>query len=181
MGKGDEEFTLFVAGSSLRLRRVAFLLCGDRELAQDLLQTAYTRTFAAWRQIRSQDAEAYTRKVLVNAHIDYFRRRPWREAQHAVVPDMGPGAADQARVVDDRLLLVSAFRRLSSRERSVVVLRYYADQSEAQTAHQLDVSLGTVKKTASVALGKLRAAPGLQDAVAGLRTGDERGNGEAKP
>jgi RNA polymerase sigma-70 factor (sigma-E family) len=178
VAKADQEFTLFVAGSSIRLRRVAYLLCGDRELAQDLLQTAYARTYAAWSRVRSDDAEAYTRRILVNAHIDHFRRRPWRESQHADVPDVLPARGDAAALVDDRLALVAALRRLTSRERGVVVLRYYADRSEAQTAQLLDVSVGTVKKTASVALAKLRLAPGLHVMVPDDGAGDESGNGE---
>jgi RNA polymerase sigma-70 factor (sigma-E family) len=159
----DHDFTVFVAETSLRLRRVAYLLCGDRELAQDLLQTAYARTYAAWRRVRRDDAEAYTRRVLVNAHIDWYRRHPWRESTALEVPDNLTAPDNPAGLVEDRLVIVNALRRLTSRERSVVVLRYYADQSEAQTAQLLDISVGTVKKTASVALRKLRDTKGLTE------------------
>ncbi len=154
----DHDFTVFVAETSVRLRRVAYLLCGDRELAQDLLQTAYARTYAAWRRVRRDDAEAYTRRVLVNAHIDWYRRHPWRESTALLIPENTPARDDPAGLAADRLVIVNALRRLTARERAVVVLRYYADQSEAQTADLLKVSVGTVKKTSSVALTKLRAS-----------------------
>ena len=163
MADKDHDFTVFVADTSLRLRRVAYLLCGDRELAQDLLQTAYARTYAAWRRVRIDDAEAYTRRVLVNAHIDWYRRHPWRENTSLEVPDRIASGDDPAGLAADRMVIVSALRRLTSRERSVVVLRYYADQSEAQTAQLLGISIGTVKKTASVALRKLRDTKGLTE------------------
>jgi len=159
----DHEFTLFVAETSVRLRRTAFLLCGDREQAQDLLQTAYARTYAAWRRVRRDDAEAYTRRVLINAHIDWYRRHPWRESTSLPMPENAPALDDPAGLAADRLVIVNALRQLTARERAVVVLRYYADQSEAQTAHVLDVSVGTVKKTASVALRKLRETKGLTE------------------
>jgi DNA-directed RNA polymerase specialized sigma24 family protein len=89
----DHEFTVFVAETSVRLRRTAYLLCGDREQAQDLLQTAYARTYAAWRRVRRDDAEAYTRRVLVNAHIDWYRKHPWRESTSLELPDNTPADA----------------------------------------------------------------------------------------
>jgi RNA polymerase sigma-70 factor (sigma-E family) len=157
----DHDFTVFVADTSVRLRRVAYLLCGDRDLAQDLLQTAYARTYAAWRRVRRDDAEAYTRRVLVNAHIDWYRRHPWRESTALTMPENAPARDDPAGLAADRLVIVNALRRLTARERAVIVLRYYADQSEAQTAQLLEISVGTVKKTASVAFRKLRDTQGL--------------------
>jgi RNA polymerase sigma-70 factor (sigma-E family) len=173
----DHDFTVFVAETSVRLRRVAYLLCADRELAQDLLQTAYARTYAAWRRVRRDDAEAYTRRVLVNAHIDWYRRHPWRESTAIEVPDNLTAPDNPAGLVEDRLVIVNALRRLTSRERSVVVLRYYADQSEAQTAQLLRVSIGTVKKTSHVALSKLRTNPNVTG-LSPVHLSDETGTDE---
>jgi RNA polymerase sigma-70 factor (sigma-E family) len=175
---GDEEFTVFVAGSSVRLRRVAYLLCGDRDQAQDLLQTAYARTFAAWRRVRKDDAEAYTRRVLVNAYTDWCRRRPWREVQHDQVPDIRVDTVDPAALAANRALIVQALGQLTVQERLVIVLRYYADQSEAQTGLLLEVSVGTVKKTSSRALAKLRQLPGLS--ALAVQDADEDGIGTGR-
>ena len=154
----DQEFAAHMAATSPRMKRVAILLCGDTALAQDLLQTAYARTYAAWRRVRRGEAEAYTRRVLVNAHIDWCRRRPWLEVAVAALPETSATVVDVTGQVEDRVVLAAALATLTPRERTVLVLRYYLDLSEQQTASELGVGTGTVKKTASVALRKLRSA-----------------------
>lgn len=156
----EEEFTEFAAGATRPLLRLGWLLTYDREQAQDLAQTALVRTYAARRRVDSGTAHAYARRVLVNLHTDWLRRRPWREQstdrlpETAVVGD-APGAAD------DRATLARALLALTRRERATVVLRYYLDLSEAETARTLGVSTGTVKSVSSRALRKLRDAPAL--------------------
>lgn len=151
-----------MTGATSGLARTAWLLTGDREQARDLVQTALTRTYAAWGRVRREDAHAYARRVLVNAHTDWRRRRPWREHPTAIDVEPparpGPGGAD---LVDERAALVAALRTLARRERAVVVLRYYADLSEAETADALGISRGAVKSLASRALAKLRVCPEL--------------------
>jgi RNA polymerase sigma-70 factor (sigma-E family) len=155
-------FTRFVHESSARLLRTAWLLTSHREQAQDLTQLAFAKTFAAWRRVRYDDAEAYARRVMVNSYIDWWRRAPWRERpteqlpQHIAVPD-------HAQAIDERTALVAALVQLTRRERTIVVLRYYVDLSEAEVAAHVGVSVGTVKSTSSKALAKLRRSPNLAD------------------
>jgi RNA polymerase sigma-70 factor (sigma-E family) len=156
------EFTRFVSESSPRLLRTAWLLTSHREHAQDLTQLAYAKTFAAWRRVRSDDAEAYARRVMVNSYIDWWRRAPWRERPTAQLPEQDV-VPDHAGAIDERRALTAALAQLTRRERTIVVLRYYIDLSESDVAAYVGVSVGTVKSTASKALAKLRRSPALQD------------------
>jgi RNA polymerase sigma-70 factor (sigma-E family) len=167
-GRDDAAFLLFVAGARRDLRHLAWLLTGDQHRAEELVQETLARTYAAWPRIRADDPGGYARRVLVNAKTDSWRRR----RRERLVEDVGESrypAPDVAEVVAYRAEIVAALRGLTARERVVVVLRYYADLSEADTAAELGVSLGTVKSTASRALAKLRDSPDLRDERA---TGD---------
>jgi len=158
--EGDEAFVAFVAGAQRELSKLAWLLTGDRHRAEDLVQDTVARTYAAWHRVRREDPMAYARRVLVNAKTDTWRRRR-REQLVAEVPEVARrfSSSDVASEVVRRHEVVAALRTLADRERAVVVLRYYADLSEADTAAALGISLGTVKSTASRALSKLRAVP----------------------
>jgi RNA polymerase sigma-70 factor (sigma-E family) len=156
----DEEFAEFVRSAGIRLFRVAYLLTGDRHRGEDLTQDALARTYGAWRRVRTEDAFAYARRVLVNLQNDWWRSHRWRESPVAQV-DPVAGAPDPAVDVASRDEIVRALRLLTQRERAVVVLRYFADMSEAAVADELGVALGTVKSTASRALAKLRVTVGL--------------------
>lgn len=160
-GSTDEQFAEFMRGNVDRLCRVAYLLTGDRGRAEELAQDALARTYRAWRRVRQPDAYAYTRKVLVNLHTDWWRRR-WREYSVAEVPDR-TGVGDPTSGAADRDAVATALRTLTRRERAVIVLRYYLDLTEAQTADELGISTGTVKSTAFRALRKLRVSPALAD------------------
>ncbi|NHC45694.1 SigE family RNA polymerase sigma factor [Motilibacter sp. K478] len=157
----DADFSDFVRSASPGLLQAAWLLTGEREAARDLVQTAFLKTYAAWRRVRTDDAFAYTRRVMVNAHVDRWRRKPWREAPSPELPD-APAARDATEAVDSRLALAQALGALTRRERAVVVLRYYADLSEAQVADDLGITRGTVKSTSYKALAKLRVSPALR-------------------
>jgi RNA polymerase sigma-70 factor (sigma-E family) len=154
MARGDEEFVEFARSSSGRLTHAAYLLTGDRHLAEDAAQTALVRTYAAWSRVRRQDAYAYARTVLVN-HVTDGWRRPLRERPSAEVPDR-PAPGDVADEVAGRRWLVEALSALTPRERAIVVLRYFFDLPESAVASELDVSVGTVKSTTFRALAKLR-------------------------
>ena len=156
------QFTRFVAESSARLLRTAWLLTSHREQAQDLTQLAYAKTFAAWRRVRHDDAEAYARRVMVNSYIDWWRRSPWRERPTERLPEHDV-APDHGRTIDERTALAAALAQLTRRERTIVVLRYYVDLSEADVAAHVGVSVGTVKSTSSKALAKLRRSHSLSD------------------
>jgi RNA polymerase sigma-70 factor (sigma-E family) len=154
MAAGDDQFVEFVRASSTRLLHAAYLLTGDRHRAEDAVQTALARTYASWSRIRHADAYAYTRKVLTNHVIDAWRR-PIREHATDEVPDQ-PVRRDVAQDVVQREWLLAALGTLTGRERAIVVLRHFFDLSEADVAKELKVTVGTVKRTNSRALGKLR-------------------------
>jgi RNA polymerase sigma-70 factor (sigma-E family) len=150
--RGDD-FDDFVRGSSTRLMRTAVLLVGDRAGAEDLLQEMYERIYVHWRRIHSAP-DAYARKTLANLAAKRWRSKG-RKPEVALADHDRPtpdGAEDHA--VRDQL--ITALQELPPRQRAVIVLRYYEDLSEAQTAEALGCSLGTVKSQASRALDRLR-------------------------
>ena len=154
-----ESFEAFVAARSRHLLHAAHLLTGDRHRAEDLLQTALTRAYLRWDRIDSDDPEGYVRRTMVNAHTDWWRRKPWREQATEVVPEVA--VPDATTSYDARDAVLAALATLSGRQRAVVVLRYYEGLSEAEIAAALGCSAGTVKSAASRAMAKLREHPGL--------------------
>lgn len=148
-----EGFDDFVATRSPRLLRTAYLLTRDWSMAEDLLQTALAKAWEAWARIQG-DPEPYVRRIIVNAHATWWRRR-WRsEVPTAELPE---DVAEVPHVdFDDRDRLWRALGRLPRKQRAVLVLRYFEDLSEADIAAILDCSVGTVKSQASRALAKLR-------------------------
>ena len=158
-----ESFDEFVATRSTRLLRTAYLLTHDRALAEDLVQTSLAKAWFAWARIDGQP-DAYVRRVMVNTYSSWWRRRWNGEEATAELPERGVGSghrpADDVRV-DDRTDLWRALARLPRRQRAVVVLRFYEDLSEAETAEIMQCSVGTVKSQASRALAKLRIDPTL--------------------
>lgn len=148
---GRESFDEYVAARRSALLRTAYLLTGHREDAEDLVQVALVKAVPHWARIAG-DPEPYLRKVLARESISRWRRRRWREVHTDRLPDApveGPGA--------DRVALQQALARLAPRQRAVVVLRYYEDLTEAETARVLGISVGTVKSQARDALARLRA------------------------
>lgn len=162
----QEEFDAFVAARSTALLRTAVLLTRDVGLAEDLVQTALAKTWFAWRRIEVTP-EAYTRRVLVNTYASWWRRKWNGEHPTEELPEPGSGAGGNDRPdshrVDDRTDLWAALARLPKRQRAIVVLRYYEDLSEQETAEAMGCSVGTVKSQASRALAKLRVDPALME------------------
>jgi RNA polymerase sigma-70 factor (sigma-E family) len=163
----EEEFREFVAARSSALLRTAYLLAGDWATAEDLLQTALTKTYLAWKRLgRIEAVEPYTRRVLVNTATSWWRRRWHGERPTEVLPEQpGPDRHEEAL---DRDLLWQHVRVLPARQRAVLVLRFYEDLSEAQTADLLEISPGTVKSQTARALATLRkrlAAEGVAPSV----------------
>ena len=151
----EAEFREYVAGRWTWLVRAAALLTGDPWHAEDLAQTALVRVFASWPRVRAaEDMDAYTMRILINQNKNRFRRRRVVEDLTAVVPERAGG--DPTSRVDQRAGLLAALASLPKRQREVVVLRYWEDYSEAQTARLLGCSVGTVKSQSSKALAKLR-------------------------
>ena len=162
----DAAFDEFVLSRSTHLLRLALLLTGWNEaVAQDLTQTALERAFRHRRMLFGGDrpAEPYVRKVLVNAAIDWRRGvRRRRELPLDVVADVAIG--DQTGEVGDRDLLLRALARVPPRQRAVLVLRFWADLSDAEIAATLNCSVGTVKSQASRGLDRLRKVAGREAA-----------------
>jgi RNA polymerase sigma-70 factor (sigma-E family) len=167
----DEEFTAFVAARSAPLVRFARALCGNHLLAEDLVQAALEKVYVRWNRIEHGDPYGYVRQAVLNQHLSRLRRRLWREQPvggpseldlscSGYVEDLGPA-------VHRRAAIESALVVLTKRERSVVVLRYVEDLSEADTAVALGMAIGTVKSTCSRALSKLRRSPEFSDALVG--------------
>lgn len=150
------EFDAFVDARSGALLRTAYLLTGDHGLAEDLLQTALTKAWFAWDRIQTAP-EAYVRRILVNTYASWWRRKWNGEQATAELPEAGADGPDADASHD----LWLAMGRLPRRQRAVVVLRYFDDLSEQQTATLLGCSVGTVKSQASKALAKLRIDPAL--------------------
>lgn len=154
----DTGFEAFVAARQLRALRAAFLLTRDWALAEDLLQASLAKLWLAWARV--DDPDAYLWRTLTHTYASWWRRK-WRgELPTAGLPDRVGEAGDLDR--SDALDLWAALARLPRRQRAVLVLRYYLDLSEAQTAAAMDCSTGTVKSQTSKALGKLRMDPALQ-------------------
>lgn len=152
----EDEFADFVRADAARLLWVARLLCnGDRGAAEDLVQDALVETFRRWSRVENPDARfAYARRVMVRTAT-----RRWRARDRLVevtTPDPPPGAWAAGSVDADAVLdLRDAVRRLSVRQRAVMVMRYYEDLTEAQIADVLGCSRGSVKKHASRAIAAL--------------------------
>jgi RNA polymerase sigma-70 factor (ECF subfamily) len=150
--RDEAGFRTFVESHGATLLHAARLLTGDHYRGEDLVQGALTKVYLKWDRV---DAPlAYARKALVTGHIDATRRRWWGERPTEVLPEV-PGA-DGLAASDERDELRRLLGGLSPRERAVVVLRYYCDQSEQDTAAALGMPVGTVKSTCARALARLR-------------------------
>ena len=145
-------FELFVAGASGRLLRTAYLLCGDRGHAEDLVQLTLLRTARRWPRARRRP-EAYARRVLVNLAKDRWRTLHRRVDEVAVRAEVAAPADD---AVVEREPLLAAIRDLPSGQRAVLVLRFFDDLSVAETAAALDCSEGTVKSQTARGLDRMR-------------------------
>jgi len=154
-GTIDVQFRDFVAARKAALLRTAYLLAGDWATAEDLLQTALTKTYVAWRRLGAiEAAEPYARRVLINTATSWWRRRWHGERPTAVLPERSyPDRVDERA---ERDALWRHVQALPTRQRAVLVLRFYEDLSEMQTARLLGVSVGTVKSQCSRALAALR-------------------------
>lgn len=151
----DDSFREFVIARGPDLTRMAALLCGNRAEAEDLVQDTLASAYASWRRIESTASpDAYVRRMLVNRHVSWWRRHRGRIEPRATVPDViGPDPTDAAGTTD---AVRRMLRELPSRQRAAVVLRYYADYSDAQIAETLGCSEPTVRSQISRALASLR-------------------------
>ena len=154
------EFDEFAATMWKRLVRAGVLLGADPHAAEDLAQITLARCFALWPRVsRADNIEAYVHRMLVNTHTSSRRRFWWREHPKADQPDSALPSHEEFVVEADDLR--TALVRLPLGQRQVVVLRYFADLTELQTADALNISVGTVKSRASRALSALAKDPSL--------------------
>jgi RNA polymerase sigma-70 factor (sigma-E family) len=157
-----DEFETFVRERWPSLVRSAILLTGDRDSAEDLVQEALGRAAQHWSRVDLPQADAYVRRILYTRSIDAWR---WRRRQPDPVEVTERDAApmrDALGRADDRLTLGAALARLTPRQRAVLVLRFYEDRSEVETAVLLGCSVSTVKSQTRHALERLRVlAPDL--------------------
>lgn len=151
----EADFTDFVTHRASALLRTAYLLCGDRGAAEDLLQDVLARAYPKWRRIQDRP-EPYLRAALANAAANRWRARSRRVSE--VPLDLAPPATrpghEQQIVEQDRV--IAALRELPPRMRAAIVLRYFDDMSEAEIAEALRCSAGTVKSQTSRGLARLR-------------------------
>ncbi|MFB8771969.1 SigE family RNA polymerase sigma factor [Streptomyces broussonetiae] len=157
-------FSSYVRARQLVLLRTARSLTANPSDAEDLLQTALAKTYVAWERIEDHRAlDGYVRRALLNTRTSQWRKRKVDEfaCDELPEPEPVPGTGDPAERQALHDAMWRAIMRLPARQRAMVVLRYYEDLSEAQTAEVLDVSVGTVKSAVSRALGKLRDDPEL--------------------
>jgi RNA polymerase sigma-70 factor (sigma-E family) len=164
-GGGEDSFDEFVRTRTAALARVAYLLTGDRHHAEDLVQTALARAAVRWAGI--DDPEAYTRRVLYTQAVSWWRvqRRRRPEVLVGVPPERATAAGQDDREL--RVVLERALARLTRKQRAVLILRFYEDRTESETAQILSVGLGTVKSQTRHALRRLRE---LAPDIAGLMT-----------
>jgi RNA polymerase sigma-70 factor (sigma-E family) len=157
MSPQDEAaFRDFAAAARPRLVRTAYLLCGDSHEAHDLVQVTLMRVHRRWRSIeRTDQPQAYARRVLINLAASFWRRR-LRAPLLALTAAGDPGAPDPAAAFADRAELWEAVMALPPRTRAVLVLRYFEDLSEAETSAALGCSVGSVKSQASRGIARLR-------------------------
>jgi RNA polymerase sigma-70 factor (sigma-E family) len=145
-------FEDYVATRFPALRRLAYLLTGDWSEAEDLVQDALVRCERRWRAIAADDPHAYVRRAVVNGAANWRRRR----RLELPLDDGAWPAADHTAATDARIVLIAALRRLPMEQRQVLVLRFFEQLSEAETAHALGIAAGTVKSRTSRALEALR-------------------------
>jgi RNA polymerase sigma-70 factor (sigma-E family) len=168
-----EEFIEFATVISPRLRRTAFLLCGDWHTAEDLAQATLVKMFASWRRIVRKDAaDSYATRTLVNTYLADRRRKRVGE----ILTDLLPERPVQSQTPEVRVVVLDALATLPPRARAVVVLRYWSDLSVEQVATILDCSTGNVKSQSARALDKLRVL--LADAAAEGAAGERHGMNE---
>lgn len=162
MSPDEEAFTEFVVARTPALSRTAYLLTGNHHDAEDLVQTALFKAAKQWRRIR-KEPEPYVRRILYTENISRWRARARRPAEYPTDQLLEAPAAEPPDVTA-RITLQRALARLTPKQRTVLVLRYFEDLTEEQTAAAMGVRLGTVKSQTRHALLRIRElSPELAD------------------
>ena len=155
----EADYSEFATTAWPRLYRTAVMIVGDRQLAEDLVQSALVKTYLAWPRLREADkAHAFTRRVMVNLSHDWFRKHSWtHEKTVDVTAHDTESSDDHSSGLVDRVALADVLASLPMGQRSVVALRFLDDLSVQETADLLNVTAGTVKSQTSAALAALRS------------------------
>lgn len=163
----DDSFVEFVAAHRTRLFRTAYLLAGDTHRAEDIVQNALTKLYVAWSRVSAVDnVEAYARRAVINAHLSEHRR-PWRR-ERLVLDHIEPPVVHDPDLGDGDALW-TAIRSLPVGQRRIVLLRHYWGLSVAETAADLGIAEGTVKRQTWTALNSLRSALDPTHSTGGTR------------
>lgn len=161
---GAPTFEEYVAARSQALWRSAWLLTGDRHKAEDLVQTALMKCWRRWDRIADAGAiESYVRRTMLTTYTDWWRRRWNGEVPTGTLPDRPSGHLESGHDAGIRQDVLVALAQLPRGQRAVVVLRFFDDLTEAQTAEALGISAGTVKSQTSRALRALRTSGLLEE------------------
>lgn len=158
----DQDFVAYTEARTPALLRLAYLLTGDGHHAEDLVQEALTQAYRRWDTVqRAGNPHAYVRRIVVNQHVSWRRRRPSTEV--VLAPEAMPEGTTTgvAGGVAERDLAWRAMAGLPARQRAVLVLRYYEDLTDADIAATLGIAVGTVRSLASRAFAQLRQRPEL--------------------
>ncbi|WP_420119526.1 SigE family RNA polymerase sigma factor [Micromonospora sp.] len=167
MGDRDTAFAAYFAARSEAMRGTAYLLCGDWHRAEDLVQTAFTKLYLVWNRVsRHEVLDAYVRQILVRTFLDERRRGWWRRERVGGEQTDRPAPPDSP---ENRLVLLQALAAVPPRQRAVLVLRYWEDQSVDEAAAVLGCSTGTVKSQSARGLETLRGL--LSPTLSGTRKG----------
>ncbi|MDT0613154.1 SigE family RNA polymerase sigma factor [Streptomyces lancefieldiae] len=159
MDRGEDALHDFVRDRRLALFRSAYLMCGNREEAEDLVQTTLVKVVLGWRRLQRLDnVEAYARKTLFNTFIAGKRRFWQREQAYGEMPERAAPESDS----ETGMVVRSALARITPRQRAVLVLRYWEDQSVEATAAVLGMRENTVKSHTARGLAALRAEVGKE-------------------
>jgi RNA polymerase sigma-70 factor (sigma-E family) len=168
----EREYVDYTRASLDRLRRMAYVLCGDRHLAADVVQETLVRLYTHWHRVRVvEHVDAYVHRMLLRRFLEE-RRRPWTRVRlTASLPDAAP--ADPPPAVEERSELVAALRQVPPRQRAVLVLRFLYDLPVDEVATLLNTTPGTVKSQTSRGLDTLRRLLNEPVAARTLRGSDD--------
>lgn len=153
--EAQREYVEYVTANLVPLRHLAYLLCGDEHLADDVVQQTITKLFVRWRRLQHvEHLDRYVRTMLVNTFLDE-RRRPWSRTVSLMGRPVEPSPVSD-HSVEDAIVVRAALAKVPRKQQAVLILRFLCDLSVEEVAEIMGCSLGTVKSQSSRGLVKLR-------------------------
>jgi RNA polymerase sigma-70 factor (sigma-E family) len=154
--RSREEFAEFVVARQSHMLRTAYLLCNDRQFAEDIVQQILEKLYVAWPKVAAaRSPDAYVRKAIMNLYLDEMRRA-WRHRERSNADPTDGRSELRPPPLDDRVDLARALSRLPKRQRMVLILRFAEDLSVAETAAVMGCAEGTVKAHTAAGIRALR-------------------------